>query len=430
MYPYVLNDVTIHYFGEKGIAVNHKDGNHYFLNKNELILLEKCNGNNSIDDIVQETAKEIQLFDILRVHNAISKFINFQMQRNLIGLNEISYYIPIHFTGKKGYEIPMEILLEITNRCNLKCIHCYKEAGYDKKDDIDIKKLLTKLEYFKGHIHSLQISGGEPMSHRYFFDILDYCTRNFSTSLTTTATMINKHNAHRFIDVDNVQVSVYAATPEEHDKITLVPGSFHRTMRGIQELVHKENNVTISSIITMENYMVLEDIIRLAVDMGVQAIKFGEFSRYGRGENLGEEWELAKDIDTYVTNRISELATKYKDRINVENYYDDLLEMKFDYNHKGFSCGAGNLSWTISEFGNIKPCVFLPENRFKTGNIFEDDMDVLFKKNHILNLHTNIVEWEHSLNDQNMSSKQICPVMKNYEEFFDNQLWKTDGVKQ
>lgn len=147
----------------------------------------------------------------------------------------------------------MEILLEITNRCNLKCIHCYKEAGYDKQDDINIENLL-KIRIFKGHIHSLQISGGEPMSHRKFYEILDYCTENFETSITTTATMINKHNAHKFTNVKNVQVSVYAATSVEHDNITLVPGSFHRTIRGLQELVSKNNNVTISSIITMENY--------------------------------------------------------------------------------------------------------------------------------------------------------------------------------
>ncbi|MCU4847431.1 radical SAM protein [Bacillus cereus] len=430
MYPYVLRDVIIHYFGEKGIAVNQKDNNYYFLNKNELILLERFDGTNSINDIVQEIAEEIQLLDIQRVHSTISNFIKFQKERNLIGLHEIPYYMSTHFTGKKGYEIPMEILLEITNRCNLKCIHCYKEAGYDKQDDINMENLLKKLEFFKGHIHSLQISGGEPMSHRKFYEILDYCTENFETSITTTATMINKHNAHKFTNVKNVQVSVYAATPLEHDNITLVPGSFHRTIRGLQELVSKNNNVTISSIITMENYKKIEELIQLGIEIGVQAIKFGEFSRYGRGVSLGKEWELEKEIDEYVTNQIKDLGEKYKKKIIVENYYDDLLETKFDSKHKGFSCGAGNLSWTISEFGNIKPCVFLPEDKFKTGNIFTDNMDVLLQKNHIRNLHTSIVEWERDLNRQNISSKQICPVMKNYEEFFDNKLWKMDVVKQ
>lgn len=414
---------------KKGISVNNKDGNHYFLNKNELYLLEKCTGYNSIDSIVYETAEEIKISDFSRVQEAIEKFIDFQSQRKLMNVKDTVSDFPIRFTGKKGYEIPMEILLEITNRCNLKCIHCYKEAGYNKQDDIDISNILPKLEYFKGHIHSLQISGGEPMSHRNFFDILEYCTSFFPTSLTTTATMINKHNAHRFTQVDNVQVSVYAATQKEHDQITLVTGSFNKTVRGLQELMKKDNNVTVSSIITMGNYRNIESIIKLAIDIGVQGVKFGELSRYGRGINLGEEWELDKRLDDYITKLIAELGEKYKDKIVIENYYDDLLDSKFDQNHKGFSCGAGNLSWTVSEFGNIKPCVFLPEDKFKTGNIFTDDMDMLFKKNHIRNLHSNIVEWEKSLNHQNVSAKQICPVMKNYEEFFDSKLWEVNGAK-
>ncbi|MFC4547101.1 hypothetical protein ACFO25_12230 [Paenactinomyces guangxiensis] len=115
--------------------------------------------------------------------------------------------------------------------------------------------------------------------------------------------------------------------------------------------------------------------------MGVKALKFGTFSRYGRGQNLERAWELTTDQDREATELIAALSSKYKGEIDVYDWSADKVEERpIDLNHGGFACGAGNLAWVISEFGNIKPCVFLPEDRFTTGNIFDDDLLLMIQE--------------------------------------------------
>lgn len=140
---------------------------------------------------------------------------------------------------------------------------------------------------------------------------------------------------------------------------------------------------------------------------------------------MGDEWVLDESNKNKVSKLIGELISKYSHIIDIADWNDDTTESKkMDYNHGGFACGAGNLSWTITEKGNIRPCVFLPEEKFTTGNIFTDNLEKLLKKEHIEGLHRTLEMWEEELNFEKHSTKDICPVMSNYlesfEEYFKN----------
>jgi radical SAM protein with 4Fe4S-binding SPASM domain len=272
----------------------------------------------------------------------------------------------------------------------------------------------------KGNIIDIQITGGEPMSHPHFFNILSRCKENFPTSITTTATLITRKNVSYFSSLDVIQVSLYSAKRDEHDAITLVSNSYDRTLNGIRLLTGENYPVTVSSIVTQSNYRDLESLIQLCISLGAKAIKFGTFSRYGRGRNLDKSWELTPAQDREATEQITALSMKYKGKIEIYDWAEDEVEKKLiDVNHGGFACGAGNLAWVISEFGNIKPCVFLPEQQFTTGNIFESNFDQICKSNHSENLYTGLVEWEKELNKEGCGTEKVCPVIKNYLDYFE-----------
>lgn len=151
---------------------------------------------------------------------------------------------------------------------------------------------------------------------------------------------------------------------------------------------------------------------------------FGNFSRYGRGRILDNSWEITKENEIRAEDILNTLRNKYNQQINIERYEDEKKDIPFDRIHNGFSCGAGNREWVIDENGNIKPCVFLPVGRFSSGNLFNDNFEDLIKKNHIRYLYKNIKEWEMELLKVSRSIEQICPVMKQYEQFFDEKLWQ------
>jgi radical SAM protein with 4Fe4S-binding SPASM domain len=421
---YMLNKIMhIHYFGDEAIIINRENGQQFFLNSTELDIIERLHNGIDLKQLINMISLELNLEDKKEIEKILQKFIQEKLAQQIIEPVEIFIARTLNTTGMKGYQYPLNILLEITNKCNLKCVHCYKEAGYEKNNDISFINLADKLILLKGKIMDLQISGGEPMSHKNFKQIIRFCIENFRTTITTAATMINKHNIDLFKGISDVQVSLYSANSLDHEKITLLPGSYKRTLNGIKLLVEKNINVTVSSIVTKSNLESIEPLINLCISLGVKVVKFGEFSRYGRGLSLGKDWEMDPQSLKAAEDLIEELGEKYNKQIEVLNWKDDRVTDKpFDTNHKGFSCGAGNLSWTISEFGNIKPCVFLPEDRFKTGNIFDDDFIKLLKKDHIKNLYKNMKEWESELLQSSMDTEKICPVMSNYSKYFGDYL--------
>jgi radical SAM protein with 4Fe4S-binding SPASM domain len=419
MFPYFNKTVRLHYFGDESILINHEEP--LFFNHAETMLLEKINGCSSTTEIVEKISKEIQSNEVQVIYNLFLDFIEREELKNVILIDSKPHENNLIISGKKGYKYPLNILLELTNKCNLKCVHCYKEAGYNKKDEISSEKLLEKLSSLSEHVYDIQLSGGEPMTHRKFADIVSFVKENFKTSsITTAATLITPKNVQLLKGISNVQVSLYSGIKEKHDLVTLVPNSFEKTLTGIKLL--SENNIytTVSTIVTSENIDEIEILVKKAIEVGANEIKFGEFSRSGRGLTLSKKWELNEEQTIQANEIITNLRLKYRDNILIGDWEDDkTTDRKMDYNHGGFSCGAGNLSWTITENGNIRPCVFLPENKFTTGNIFDNDLDMLLKKHHIQNLYTTLGEWENELNSVNLSTKKVCPVMSNYLDAFE-----------
>ena len=71
-------------------------------------------------------------------------------------------------------------LLEITDRCNLRCPVCYAGSGPERTEArslVEIEKMLDALVEGEGEPDVVQISGGEPTIHPDFFAILDAARR-------------------------------------------------------------------------------------------------------------------------------------------------------------------------------------------------------------------------------------------------------------
>jgi MoaA/NifB/PqqE/SkfB family radical SAM enzyme len=79
---------------------------------------------------------------------------------------------------KKGYETGFLLFTAvITNKCTLRCRHCFEEAGPEKDDFLDAERLEQlaeeAIEIFQGYPKSqIRITGGDPFLHLRFYDII------------------------------------------------------------------------------------------------------------------------------------------------------------------------------------------------------------------------------------------------------------------
>ena len=110
--------------------------------------------------------------------------------------------------------IPLNVQLDLTYRCNERCIHCYLDH-HDHGEMTTARKLRMLLEQMaEAGVFYLTISGGEILMRRDFFEILEYARElTFCIKLKTNGILIRKKEADRIkaLGVESVQISIYSA---------------------------------------------------------------------------------------------------------------------------------------------------------------------------------------------------------------------------
>ena len=132
--------------------------------------------------------------------------------------------------------VPISVQLDLTYRCNERCIHCYLD--HDDHGEMNTAEILDLLEQMAAAgVFFLTISGGEILMRRDFFEILEYARKlMFCVKLKTNGVMIREEQAARLARaaIDSVQISIYSHKAEVHDAITKLPGSL-QTLGGGSE---------------------------------------------------------------------------------------------------------------------------------------------------------------------------------------------------
>ena len=150
---------------------------------------------------------------------------------------------------------PVEIILEITNNCNLDCIMCprvnMKRAVSNMKLDL-FKKIIDEV---KDHAELVYLAGGlgEPTMHRNLGAMIAYCkANNVRVGLSTNATILTKKITDTILtnQPDLILLSLDGATKEIHEKIR-VNSVFERTMGMVKYFLEEKQKRNLEKIYTI-----------------------------------------------------------------------------------------------------------------------------------------------------------------------------------
>jgi radical SAM protein with 4Fe4S-binding SPASM domain len=264
--------------------------------------------------------------------------------------------------GQKAFNlgVPISVHLDVTYRCNERCVHCYLDHNdHGEMTTAEIKGVLDQLA--EAGVFFLIFSGGEVFLRRDFFELVEYARRLlFNVKIKTNAVMIGPEEAQRLraLAVDTIQISVYSHRPELHDAITKLPHSFDRTMGAIRFLRDQGLKVTIANVLMTSNLADQYQLQKLAAEMGVHYV-------------VDPTITPMMDGDTSVLSlRIpgEELREVFRNPALVANMEEFCAPPKpvTDDDLEGYSCSAGHSFCYISPYGDVFPCVQFP---LPTGNI-------------------------------------------------------------
>jgi AdoMet-dependent heme synthase len=268
----------------------------------------------------------------------------------------------------KGTPYDFFVQWHLTERCNLRCRHCYQsgavpEMGYEEicraVDNVRSAIQSWVTEYEMQMSPSFHFTGGEPFLRKDLFEILGYVRDcGFSVSLMSNGTLIDSDIARRIKEagVNDVQISL-DGLEAIHDSLR-GRGSYKRTLQGIGNLVAQGVEANINLTVSRINMGQTGKLVRLAEELGVSAIAFSRLVPTGQGKGLSSETLTPQEV----ANFYGELR-KHKDNPKVVVTSRDPLAAIAEMDGEGFQagmpiggCAAGIFGVTITADGTIMPC--------------------------------------------------------------------------
>ncbi len=243
--------------------------------------------------------------------------------------------------------------IEITSKCNEKCIHCY--IPEDKKKTIMEPEMFYKIlnQSREMNLLHITISGGEPLSHKCFVEFLRKCNDfNFSVNVLSNLTLLN----HEIIDemkknpLLSVQTSIYSMDAQIHDAITQKEGSLEKTKAAVLELIENNIPVQISCPIIKQNMNCYEDVINWGKSLNINVVS--DYFLIGAYDGTTYNLDCRMSIeDVYkILNNEARRDPHYLETMEIE------YEQKKKLTEDDFICNVCNSSLCIAENGDVYPC--------------------------------------------------------------------------
>ena len=256
--------------------------------------------------------------------------------------------------------IPLSVQLDLTYRCNERCVHCYLDHDdHGEMTTAEIKHLLDEMA--DAGVFILTLSGGEIFLRKDFFELLEHARHlMFCVKLKTNAVLIREPEATRLRDlaVESIQVSIYSHRPEVHDAITLIPGSLKRSLNAIRFLKPQGLKVIMANVLMTQNMQDYPSVRALAEELGVDCTLDPTVTPMMDGNrstvNLG--------VDQSALRQVFRDASLVGD----VNQFCAIPAKPTDSELDSTPCSAGHNACYVSPYGEVFPCVQFP---LPTGNV-------------------------------------------------------------
>lgn len=258
----------------------------------------------------------------------------------------------------------MHIYYEITSKCNLHCDYCYNDSGINRDEHMSIQQIreIINILIEKHGLKSITLSGGEPMLHREFSDIVEFlASKDIMMILITNATLLNQYQPSFYKYFKIIYVSIHDNFDTYIDRMHLLKVSNYTDLR---------YNVVLNKL-SISNIPHYQEIAKMTHSIIVYKLQREE----GRGNN-------------------KQLLT-FDDAMYIKAMYPQVFEQVFPIKFARccYFCKEYDV-YTMHADGTMSLCPSLPD-KFNLGHVLTDWMDnkerVLSELSHVLQEYENKV---------------------------------------
>lgn len=253
--------------------------------------------------------------------------------------------------------IPLNGSFEVTLRCNIRCQHCYipvtQRAG-PRQGELSLPEIQRVFsEIADAGCLWLLLTGGEPFLRPDFLEIYDDAKhKGFILSLFTNGTLLNEAIVDHLAEWRPfaIEISIYGATQETYERVTGIPGSYARCMRGIELLLERKLPLKLKSVLLSLNQHELVQMKQFSESLGLEFHFDPVISAGIDGSLYPTQFRLAPE---QIISVEAEDADRAKEWPKLYEAYKDVDVTT----RQMYTCAAGRASFHIDPYGKMSLCL-------------------------------------------------------------------------
>lgn len=365
-----------------------------FLNKTATEILEMCDGSTTVTTIADSFRRRHRA-PAARVEHSVTDLISAGTSGHFLRLERTPAQAGLSVLGSEEYFVPQKLSLELTSRCNHKCLHCYGDFTPTRSAYIALPRLKDILsQLVAAGTKVLTITGGEPFLYPDILPLLEWVYPQMeAVGLISNATRIPE--AACALMADHADKTVFQTSingrPAYHDFFTGSPGAYERTIKAIRRMVRDGVRLRLSMNVNSDNFDDIQAVADLADELGVFTMSVSIAHNIGRektrrsddafysGRNRDNNVDMinrvAAEVST-IKQRHPGLFKKSLDFKGVMSIGQSSPSAESDPNEKPYTCGAGMRSIHVTAEGDVNLCAIAASCGFpRLGSLMDQTLE-------------------------------------------------------
>lgn len=310
---------------------------------------------------------------------------------------------------------PKTFILELTQRCNNRCLYCYTpwnglsgDYGNNCQSEMsteEIKDTIVKLQN-EVDVENIGLSGGEPTLREDLPEILSFLKeRGISANVITNGTLLTDELVDKIGDKCLFEITLLSYRRDIHDKLAGRKGAWDEAVKGMAR-IKRAGGILISVFVaTKLNYMDLPTTIDLAVALGAKGLMYNRLNISAHNLHYAEELLPTPEMIQSNLDSLEKLGKEYGLPIAASVVIEPCVVDLEKYQHVTICwcpLGGEDSYFTIDPIGNIRICNHSP---VILGNIKRDSfIDLYYNDPHIRAIQSLPVECQNC----NSKFKELC----------------------
>lgn len=281
--------------------------------------------------------------------------------------------------------VPSLISWNLTKKCNLKCPHCYMEAGRRAENELSTSECLALIDELKAlGTEMLILTGGEPLLRKDIFEIACYASQHgIWVVMGTNGVLVNDRVAEKMVacGVKGVGISIDSLDPAKHNSFRGGPNAWEHSVRALDICRAHGLQVLVQTTVMAMNRDEIPAMIDFAREKGAWSFNLYFLVQTGRGQTMND---LTPAQTHDMLAELVDVQDNYRPMLVRSKCAPQFKQIAYELGSGGLEsggCMAGTQYGRITPEGDVTPCPYMT---VVAGNVREQGFTGVWQHSPVL----------------------------------------------